>query len=82
MSIMQVITVTAITTNAEGQEVPNNTLVTFSCNERSYFVDSGGNEIGTSAIVGTYNGRATVKYNSGTRATTMRGRTSNDYSNS
>jgi len=73
MSIMQVITVTAITTNAEGQEVPNNTLVTFSCNERGYFVDSGGNEIGTSAVVGTYNGRATVKYNSGTRATTMPG---------
>ncbi len=61
MSIMQVITVTAITTNAEGQEVPNNTLVTFRCNERGYFVDSGGSEIGTTTIAGTYNGRATVK---------------------
>jgi len=73
MPIMQQTTVTAIPTNAEGQEVPNNTLVTFSCNEKGYFVDSGGNEIGITAIAGTYNGRATVKYNSGTHATTTPG---------
>ncbi len=71
MPIMQEINVIAIPTNEEGQQVPNNTLVTFSCLEKGYFVDSGGNEIGTTAIAGTYNGRATVKYKSGTHATTM-----------
>ncbi len=75
MSVMQEITLIAYPTMAylpgeEGQGVPNNTLVTFTCN-KGRFVDSGGNEIGTSAVVGTYNGRATIKYNSWTDATTM-----------
>ncbi len=73
MAIMQVIDVIAIPTNVEGQPVPNNTLITFSCNEKGYFVDSAGSEIGATTIAGTYNGRATVKYNSGTHATTMPG---------
>ena len=72
MSVMQTINVIAIPINQDDQQVPNNTLVTFECT-KGRFVDSQDNEIGTSVVVATFNGRATVRYNSWTDATTMPG---------
>ena len=72
MTVMTSITVTAIPTNTAGENVPNNTLVTFSCT-KGRFVDNAGNELGNSAIASTFNGQASVRYSSWTDATSSPG---------
>ncbi len=72
MSVMQTISVTARPINSVGNTVPNNTLVTFTC-EKGRFVDSSGNELGKTTIAPTVNGAASVKYSSWTTATTTPG---------
>ena len=72
MNVMQTINVTAKPINSVGNTVPNNTLVTFTC-EKGRFVDSSGNELGKTTIAATANGAAGVKYSSWTTATTTPG---------
>jgi len=72
MTVMQSVNLIAIPVNTEGNTVPNNTLVTFTCT-KGRFVDSQGNEIGNSLVASTFNGQATVKYSSWTDATTAPG---------
>jgi hypothetical protein len=72
MSVMQAVNIAAIPTNDEGNTVPNNTLVTFACT-KGRFIDSAGNEIGRSVVAPTFNGQASVRYNSWTDATTTPG---------
>lgn len=72
MTVMQSVNLIAIPTNEEGNTVPNNTLVTFSCT-KGRFVDSQGNEIGNSVVASTFNGQATARYSSWTDATTAPG---------
>lgn len=69
MTVMQTIPVTAKPIDTDGNSVPNNTLVTFTC-EKGRFIDSAGNEIGRSTIASTFNGVASVKYSSWITATT------------
>lgn len=56
--------VTSMDTN-----VPDGTLIAFEC-IKGKFVDSSGNDLGKNISQQTYNGRASVFYNSGTSATT------------
>lgn len=72
MNVMQTINVVAVPMNSEGQTVPNNTLVTFTCT-KGRFLDAGGNEIGTSTVASTFNGQASARYSSWTDATTTPG---------
>lgn len=72
MQVMQAITIVAIPENEEGNQVPNNTLVTFTCS-KGRFVDSQNNELGNSVIATTFNGQASVRFNSWTDATTTPG---------
>jgi hypothetical protein len=74
MNVMQTINITAKPLNSVGNTVPNNTLVTFSC-EKGRFVDSSGGEIGKTTIAQTFNGTAAVRYSSWTTATTTPGST-------
>ncbi len=62
--VMQGITVRARAKNILGNDVPDNTLITFSTT-RGYFADSEGNPLGDSIVVQTVNGRATTTYNAG-----------------
>lgn len=72
MGVMQAVNIAAIPTNQDGNTVPNNTLITFSCT-KGRFIDSAGNEIGRSVVAPTYNGQASARYNSWTDATTTPG---------
>ncbi|MDD2228389.1 MAG: hypothetical protein PHY48_03135 [Candidatus Cloacimonetes bacterium] len=74
MIVMQTINVTAKPINTVGENVPNNTLVVFTC-EKGRFVDAAGVEIGKSTLALTLNGTAAVKYSSWTTATTGPGST-------
>jgi len=64
MTVMQSMTVRARAKNILGNDVPDNTLISFSAS-RGYFVDVEGNLLGDSIVVQTVNGRATASYNSG-----------------
>lgn len=70
MIVMQSINVMAFPVNEEGDQVPDNTMVAFACT-KGRFVDSEDNEIGASVVVATVNGRASIRYNSWTDATTI-----------
>lgn len=72
MTVMQSTEVSAAVMNVNGQYVPNNTLVTFTCT-KGRFVDSAGNVLGVSVVAKTTNGRASVSYNAGATATTSPG---------
>lgn len=58
----------------ETQAVPNNSLITFTCTTGRFF-DSQGNDLGQETVAKTFNGKATVQYNSGTQANTSPGST-------
>ncbi|MFO7659757.1 MAG: hypothetical protein R6V77_02490 [Candidatus Cloacimonadaceae bacterium] len=62
--VMQSITVRARAKNVLGNDVPDNTLITFSAT-KGFFTDVEGNTIGDSIVVATVNGRATATYNAG-----------------
>lgn len=59
-------TVTATVKNELGQNVPNNTLVTFDCVMGSFWTDTGtgegGSELGNTAVARTNNGIAKITY--------------------
>ncbi|GAB1469104.1 hypothetical protein MASR2M64_18840 [Candidatus Cloacimonadota bacterium] len=74
MHVMQTITVSAKPQNTVGENVPNNTLVVFTC-EKGRFVDAAGVELGKSTMALTINGSASVRYSSWTTATTTPGST-------
>ncbi|PKN77938.1 MAG: hypothetical protein CVU48_09955 [Candidatus Cloacimonetes bacterium HGW-Cloacimonetes-1] len=68
-SVMQSTTVTAIPKNIFGNDVPDNTLVTFIVTTGAgYFIDAEGNITGETAISRTLNGRAVITYNAGPNA--------------
>jgi hypothetical protein len=64
LNVMQSITVRARARNILGNDVPDNTLISFSTS-RGYFLDVDGNPIGDSIVVQTANGRATTTFNAG-----------------
>lgn len=64
LNVMQSITIRARAKNILGNDVPDNTLISFSAT-RGYFADTEGNPLGDSIVVGTANGRATTMYNAG-----------------
>lgn len=64
MTVMQSMTVSARAKNVLGNDVPDNTLITFTAG-RGYFVDAEGNTIGDAIVVKTINGRASATYNAG-----------------
>ncbi|OQB08393.1 MAG: Bacterial Ig-like domain (group 1) [Candidatus Cloacimonetes bacterium ADurb.Bin211] len=72
MTVLQTTEIDATAKNILGQTVPNNTLITFSCN-KGKFVDEGGNTLGTNIVSKTINGKAYARYNAGTKATTTPG---------
>ncbi|MCB5247864.1 MAG: hypothetical protein PHD87_04135 [Candidatus Cloacimonetes bacterium] len=72
MSVMQTTEINALATNILGDNVPDNTLITFSCT-MGRFVDDAGNVLGVSIVSKTINGRAYAKYNAGAVATTTPG---------
>jgi hypothetical protein len=72
MTVMQTTEINATAKNILGQTVPDNTLITFSCN-KGKFVDEGGNNLGMSIVSKTLNGRAYARYNAGAVATTTPG---------
>jgi hypothetical protein len=61
---MQSITVRARARNILGNDVPDNTLITFS-STKGFFSDVEGNSLGDSLVVQTVNGRATATFNAG-----------------
>lgn len=69
MTVMQTTEINATATNILGNDVPNNTLITFSCT-KGRFVDEAGNILGISIVATTTNGRAYARYNAGALATT------------
>ncbi len=64
LNVMQAITVRARARNILGDDVPDNTLISFSTT-RGYFTDTEGNPLGDSILVQTANGRATTTFNAG-----------------
>jgi len=64
LNVMQAITVRGRARNILGNDVPDNTLLTFSAT-KGFFIDSEGNTLGDSIVVATLNGRATCTYNAG-----------------
>jgi hypothetical protein len=64
LNVMQGITVRARARNILGNDVPDNTLITFSAT-KGYFSDVEGNSLGDSLVVETINGRATCTFNAG-----------------
>lgn len=64
LNVMQGITVRARARNILGNDVPDNTLITFSAT-KGYFSDIDGNSLGDSVVVQTINGRATCSFNAG-----------------
>ncbi len=72
MNVMQTTEINATATNILNNDVPDNTLITFTCT-KGRFVDSGGNVLGISVVSKTVNGRAYANYNSGSVATTTPG---------
>jgi hypothetical protein len=72
MNVMQTTEINATATNVLGNDVPDNTLITFSCT-KGRFVDEAGNVLGVSYVSKTVNGRAYANYNAGAVATTTPG---------
>lgn len=72
MGVMQSTEISAMAVNNLGNQVPNNTLITFSCT-KGRFVDEQGNVLGLSVVSRTFNGRAYARYNAGAVATTSPG---------
>lgn len=64
LNVMQIITVRARAKNILGNDVPDNTLISFA-SSAGYFTDIEGNPIGDSIVVSTENGRATTTFNAG-----------------
>ncbi len=64
LNVMQSITVRARAKNILGNDVPDNTLISFA-STAGYFTDIEGNPIGDSIVVATENGRATTTFNAG-----------------
>lgn len=79
MGVGQQIPVSAKAWNTNGELLPNNSLITFSCTTGRFF-DSQGNDLGLETVARTFNGRASVQYNSGTQATTIPGATPGELS--
>lgn len=69
LSVMQNVTVRARIRDAQGNDVPDNTLITFQT-DKGDFLDNAGNIVGDRAIVKTYNGRASAYYAAGSSAGT------------
>jgi len=67
MTVTQAITIRARAINILGNDVPNNTLITFATT-RGNFMDAEGNLLGDSVVVQTVNGRASVQLHAGTIA--------------
>lgn len=74
MNVSQAVQISATAMNSLGNIVPNNTLIAFDCT-MGRFVDSAGNDLGQNVVAQTFNGRASVSYNSWTQATTAPGAT-------
>lgn len=64
LNVMQSITVRARAKNSLGNDVPDNTLISFS-STNGFFTDVEGNTLGDSIVVATINGRATATFNAG-----------------
>ena len=69
MPVMQVTSLRARVKDERGNDVADNTMITFITN-RGDFIDANGNIIGDRAIAKTINGRASITYQSGTAAGT------------
>jgi hypothetical protein len=69
MKVAQTVPVHATALNENTEIVPDGTLITFEC-IKGKFVDQADNDLGKVVHQPTYNGRASVFYNSGTSATT------------
>lgn len=69
LSVMQNITVRARVKDAAGNDVPDNTLITFTA-DKGDFLDAAGNIIGDRAVGKTFNGRVSMYYTSGSSAGT------------
>jgi len=67
LTVMQSISIKARATNILGNDVPNNTLISFATT-RGSFIDSEGNVLGDSVVIKTVNGRASVTLHAGTIA--------------
>ncbi len=72
MTVLQTTEINALALFADDVQVPDNTLITFSCT-KGRFVDTAGNVLGITTVARTINGRAYANYNSGTVATTIPG---------
>jgi hypothetical protein len=72
MKVSQQIPISAKAFNTQGSILPNNSLITFSCTTGRFF-DTQGNDLGQETVAKTFNGKATVQYNSGTQANTSPG---------
>lgn len=68
MNVSQQIPVSA-RAYTEGNYLPNNSLMTFSCTAGRFF-DNQGNDLGQETVAKIFNGKATVLYNSGTQSNT------------
>ena len=69
MKVGETTAIYATALNSTGNSVPDGTRITFEC-IKGHFVDAAGNDLGKTLSQATYNGRASVFYNSGTSATT------------
>ncbi len=67
LTVMQSINIKARATNVLGNDVPDNTLISFATT-RGNFIDAEGNVLGDSVVIKTVNGRASVTLHSGTIA--------------
>jgi len=72
MTVMQMTEINATAINVLGNDVPDNTLISFNCT-KGRFVDSAGNVLGISIVAETVNGRAYAYYSAGSVATTTPG---------
>ncbi|MFO8145029.1 MAG: hypothetical protein R6T89_04820 [Candidatus Syntrophosphaera sp.] len=72
MTVMQMTEINAMAINVLGNDVPDNTLISFNCT-KGRFVDSAGNVLGISIVAETVNGRAYAYYSAGSVATTTPG---------
>lgn len=72
MGVSSIIDVSARAYLETGAPVPNNSLITFECS-KGRFLDNEDNDLGNEFVAKTRNGKATIKYDSGTQATSMPG---------
>ncbi|MCB5234461.1 MAG: hypothetical protein LHW60_04365 [Candidatus Cloacimonetes bacterium] len=72
MGVSTVVDISARAYLETGSPVPNNSLVTFECT-KGRFLDNEDNDLGNEFVAKTRNGKATIKYDSGTQATNLPG---------